>query len=866
MVNQYNSGIPLDQAAGMDQQSSNIQHSSENGRLAWDQPGAAEQVCSVPRISCDVFNADAFLQSQSSGQTSDGAIGTVLDQRLRGVLSDGTSNAPDLGIHQLTSLPATADDATQYTFRYMWPNAILNWPVLAADAGIAEQPVRRGLPMPGGQTLYYWLPRQHDFSCWNHEDAVMFVELFRGMGIVVDWDDLDGYFPRAGHSGLAQQGPQNDGFEHLDPLPPLESLDGFTPQSRGSEQGLSSSSSFGLGLVGESALGGSEVAANNVPGLDSIQPQYSAPLGPYQPSVQPEESPRHESTETQLALPGHEESAVGENVTDDTTGLVMTHASAETQQDEAEPTEDAAGESGATPDVEAGDDLEDDEDDRQDADVQDAGAQTDDATPLEPSNKTNGVTLRFQNGQELQAFKDQHRGTPNTDPSIPTTWAAKLPHVLRAKKAMMDTTHAKDKRGTSYGKRWAGAPDKLYYDEEGVEAIAHEIVERLAELALFGPGIFNCYDPEHYKKYEAAHKTFTFQTRMDMIVELLLKSKDRVNKLMKHQGIDDVVGFPHLLVGSSDRNRDFNDNRAMQLEVAREVRKAAPGTDANQIADAVRQRRAQKLGFNAPDPQPASTDPADAEGAQPSVTENSTLPGTQSDPVNTDEGSGSQRASASSQTRTTRRNVKVPTTHQTVPALAPSGQQTASNASFGSFSLQVSGQHAISQSSSASNNMSQPAGVSSQSSVLKRPLPTSASEPAPATKRRKTRASGSNPTTQPPEPQSLIADGSASTPKNVTNMQDPLALHTLHFAQPRSRNTSDNRASDYMRLHQANPYSSSRSADDASDLLGPVPAAHSRPPNRKRRAEAEEKAPLAPERVGTRAKKTRRDRTPSPEA
>jgi hypothetical protein len=86
------------------------------------------------------------------------------------------------------------------TFRDMWPTQnIIEWPLLAHNAGLAQAPCRLSIQVDWPERnnlLWYYLPRQDDWFSWDGEDARIFMDLLaKEMSITVDWNDLDGYFP-----------------------------------------------------------------------------------------------------------------------------------------------------------------------------------------------------------------------------------------------------------------------------------------------------------------------------------------------------------------------------------------------------------------------------------------------------------------------------------------------------------------------------------------------------------------------------------------------------------------------------------------------------------------------------------------------
>ena len=207
-------------------------------------------------------------------------------------------------------------------------------------------------------------------------------------------------------------------------------------------------------------------------------------------------------------------------------------------------------------------------------------------TPLQPSSQVNNVTLNFATKQDYLAYKGSRLQARPSDSSLPTTWAAKGVHVLRLKRAIIDNSKAEDKKSGSWKKRWSGAPGKLFYDENGIEHICWELVDKSIKLHRFGPGVLNCYDPNHSKKYRKG-LGLTFQQRINAIVEYLLKSKARVDTLMKHDTLDTLVAIPHLLIPSSKANRDFNNSRGEDIKIGRQIRQIHEETsseDQNAVA------------------------------------------------------------------------------------------------------------------------------------------------------------------------------------------------------------------------------------------------------------------------------------------
>jgi len=141
--------------------------------------------------------------------------------------------------------------------------------------------------------------------------------------------------------------------------------------------------------------------------------------------------------------------------------------------------------------------------------------------------------------------------------------------------------------------------------------VCDKLVDLAIELHTHGPAVFRCYDPNQNAKYKAGFKRMTFAQRIDKIVELLLRSKSRVNDLMKHKGMDDVVGFPDELIKDSVRDHEHNNKRADNLTLAQAVNTATTGIDVDQIESTAQQLKSARSN-TATASQPAqSTAPAD---------------------------------------------------------------------------------------------------------------------------------------------------------------------------------------------------------------------------------------------------------------
>ncbi|KAJ4985623.1 hypothetical protein SVAN01_08898 [Stagonosporopsis vannaccii] len=204
-------------------------------------------------------------------------------------------------------------------------------------------------------------------------------------------------------------------------------------------------------------------------------------------------------------------------------------------------------------------------------------SENDSSNRFEPSEAVDSVLLHFDTEDKYLAYKRSQKNVNPHDPTLPTTWAQMMSHVLRLKKAMIDVSKSEDSKGDSFKKRWSKALPELFYSDQGIEDICWEIVFKTVDLHKYGIGILNCHDPEHLKKYKSA-LDLSFEERMDKMVEYALKSKARVDTLMKHDTLDTFVAIPHKLITASKANHTFNGERMKDIKVGRVARKAGATT------------------------------------------------------------------------------------------------------------------------------------------------------------------------------------------------------------------------------------------------------------------------------------------------
>ncbi|KAF9690709.1 hypothetical protein EKO04_011441 [Ascochyta lentis] len=185
---------------------------------------------------------------------------------------------------------------------------------------------------------------------------------------------------------------------------------------------------------------------------------------------------------------------------------------------------------------------------------------------------------------------------PTVDNSaIPETDEDQRPYVKILKEAMMDTSQAKDSVGsnTPFTKRWSAAAlakNGFPRSTTEMEATCWDLVEMAVKLHKDGPGFLKVHDQRLQNKLEA-EQDLTFEQRIDTMVTVMLLSKARVDKLLKHENLGSFVGHPMDILKSTKGNRAHNIKRKDQnqkgklaqekeKELAAAAAAAAAGSDA----------------------------------------------------------------------------------------------------------------------------------------------------------------------------------------------------------------------------------------------------------------------------------------------
>ncbi len=193
--------------------------------------------------------------------------------------------------------------------------------------------------------------------------------------------------------------------------------------------------------------------------------------------------------------------------------------------------------------------------------------------PLQHTRGANG--LYFLNYDDSKrAYPTPDWRCPRIDPTIPTTDAQRRGWVVRLVRAVNNVHNVHDKDGKVFEKRWyhpVTGPSN-FFSREAREMICWNILDMTERLHHQGPGVLKSLDPVFWKQ-AARSKDWTFQERMDHIIEILTVSKSRCDKLFAGFPMDAVVGHPQVLVQSTKGNAKQNKRRQDFLEKGRELKK-----------------------------------------------------------------------------------------------------------------------------------------------------------------------------------------------------------------------------------------------------------------------------------------------------
>ncbi|KAF2711902.1 hypothetical protein K504DRAFT_338168, partial [Pleomassaria siparia CBS 279.74] len=162
---------------------------------------------------------------------------------------------------------------------------------------------------------------------------------------------------------------------------------------------------------------------------------------------------------------------------------------------------------------------------------------------------------------------------PAGDATIPTTQQDRGSWVLRLKVAMLNTDNVTDsKTGQVYLNRSAD-PSRPFYKINEMEKVCWEMLTVATTIHTYGPVAiaFPCHDKMLQKKFEAT-QYYTFETRMNCMIELMACNKARCDKLMAGSILAELVAIPGEKSRSSKGNAGQNRKKQKTMEAGRAAR------------------------------------------------------------------------------------------------------------------------------------------------------------------------------------------------------------------------------------------------------------------------------------------------------
>jgi hypothetical protein len=195
----------------------------------------------------------------------------------------------------------------------------------------------------------------------------------------------------------------------------------------------------------------------------------------------------------------------------------------------------------------------------------------------------------FRSTSSRRTFRQTHDVTwqpPQADDTIPEGKRGESVHVKRLLRAMNTMATATDSvDNNSFKVRWlprdAGDP---FYSKEKMAIRCWDIVKLTVKLHTIGPSALNCFDHVYAKKFKDT-RDWTFQERMDRIVQLLAARKSRCDSVMKGENLDALVGAPESMAKSSVTNGVNNNKKAAEIKRGKEVLKQEAANTESQAAN-----------------------------------------------------------------------------------------------------------------------------------------------------------------------------------------------------------------------------------------------------------------------------------------
>jgi hypothetical protein len=162
-----------------------------------------------------------------------------------------------------------------------------------------------------------------------------------------------------------------------------------------------------------------------------------------------------------------------------------------------------------------------------------------------------------------------------SDSSIPTNDVDRQYWVLKLLIAINNIADVYDSRGPIFQKRWNAVTNgpSNHYSAADKEMVAWDILALAESLHQNGPSAFLSFDKDFWNK-AVKTESWTFEERMNKIVELLSSSKSRCEKVLGGTSVHIVVANPDILIKTTKVNSRQNGRRQQVLEAGRAAKKS----------------------------------------------------------------------------------------------------------------------------------------------------------------------------------------------------------------------------------------------------------------------------------------------------
>lgn len=160
------------------------------------------------------------------------------------------------------------------------------------------------------------------------------------------------------------------------------------------------------------------------------------------------------------------------------------------------------------------------------------------------------------------------------DLSLPINDTERHQWVAQLLAAFNDTASCADRPTAAFRRRWVIEPP--YYPPEDKEFVCWDILHLAESFHVDGPSAFISFKASFWK-YAGRSQLWTFEERIQYVMELLRHSKARCDKLMFGRGLQRVVSNPRLLLMHTKGNARQNRKRQVYLEAGRKWKREHGG-------------------------------------------------------------------------------------------------------------------------------------------------------------------------------------------------------------------------------------------------------------------------------------------------